>query len=79
MPQLGIFTNITQKAIMGEMVFGLAVVWVHPYPACISTLDEVAEKLNLLTTSGKNWATPLCSSVKMPNMFPSLRRVTLAL
>ena len=38
------------------MVFGFAVVWVHPYQGCISTLDEVAKKLTLLTTSGENWA-----------------------
>ena len=41
---------------MGEMVFGLAMVWVHPYQAHVSTLDEAAKKLTLLTTSGKNWA-----------------------
>ena len=29
---------------------------VHPYQACIPTLDEVARKLTLLTTSHENWA-----------------------
>ena len=41
---------------MGEMAFRLAIVWVHPYQAHISTFDEAAKKLVLLTTSGKNWA-----------------------
>ena len=31
-------------------------VWVHPYQACIPTLDEAAGKLALLTTSHENWA-----------------------
>ena len=38
------------------MVFGLAMVWVHPYQAHIPTLDEVARKLTLLTISHENWA-----------------------
>ena len=37
------------------MVFGPAIVWVHPYQAHIPTLDEAAKKLTLLTTS-ENWA-----------------------
>ena len=41
---------------MGETAFGVAMVWVHPYQACVSTLDEAAKKLALLTTSSKNWA-----------------------
>ena len=38
------------------MVFGLAMVWVHPYQACIPTLDDVVRKFTLLTTSHENWA-----------------------
>ena len=38
------------------MAFGLAVVWVHPYQACLSSLDEAAKKLTLLINSGNNWA-----------------------
>ena len=45
-----------KKATKGEMVFGLAVVWVHPYQAHIPTLDEVVIRLTLLTTSHENWA-----------------------
>ena len=41
---------------MGEVVFGLAIVAVHPYQASIPTLDEAARKLTLLTTFGKNLA-----------------------
>ena len=38
------------------MVFRPAMVWVHPYQACIPTLDEAARKLTLLTASCENWA-----------------------
>ena len=37
-----------KKATKEKMVFGLAVVWVHPYQAHIPTLDEVQRKLTLL-------------------------------
>ena len=47
---------LPKKATEEEMVIGLAVVWIHPYQACIPTLDEVAQKLTLLTTSHENWA-----------------------
>ena len=41
---------------MGEMAFGIAVVWVHPYQAHVAALDEAAKKLALLTSSSENWA-----------------------
>ena len=45
-----------KRTVGGEVEFGLAIVCVHPYQACISSLDELAKKLALLTTSGRNWA-----------------------
>ena len=47
---------LPKRVIVGEMVFGLAIVWVHPYQAHIPILDEVAKRLSLLTTSSNNWA-----------------------
>ena len=47
---------LAKKATKEEMVFGLAMVWVHPYQTCIPTLDEVVRNLTLLTTSHENWA-----------------------
>ena len=70
---------LPKTAIEGEMAFGLAMVWVHPYQACISTMDEAAKTLTHSQLLAKIGPTPLCSSMKMPNMFPSLRRVTLVL
>ena len=45
-----------KRSIKGEMVFGLAVIWAHPCQAHVSSLDEVAKRLALLTSSGRNWA-----------------------
>ena len=47
---------VPKKTNEGEMAFRLAVVWVHPYQACLSSLDEVAKKFTLLIDSGDNWA-----------------------
>ena len=38
------------------MVFGVAMVWTHPYQASLSSLDEVVKKLALLISLGDNWA-----------------------
>ena len=43
------------KTVKGEMAFRLAMVWAHPYQACLSSLDEVARKLTLLFNIGDNW------------------------
>ena len=45
-----------KKTIEGEMAFRLAMVWAHPYQACLSSLDEVAKKLILLISLSDNWA-----------------------
>ena len=44
------------KTIKGETVFSLAAVWVHPYQACLSFLDEAAWKFTLLIDTGYDWA-----------------------
>ena len=48
-----------KKATEEEMMFRLAVVWVHPYQAHIPTWDEVVRKLTLLTTSHEIGPMPL--------------------
>ena len=45
-----------KKTIEGEMAFGLAEVWVHPYQACLSSLDEAVKKPTLLINLGNKWA-----------------------
>ena len=70
-----------KKATEEEMVFGwFAMVWVHPYQACIPTLDEAVRKLTLLTASHKNWAYTFYEvQWGQPTNPPALREVNLVL
>ena len=45
-----------KKTIEGEMAFGLAMIWAHPYQACPSSLDDAVKNLVLLISLGNNWA-----------------------
>ena len=38
-----------------ERVYRLAMVWVHPYQARVSTIDDMAKQLTQLTSTGPNW------------------------
>ena len=40
---------------MGERVYRLAMVWVHPYQVRVSTIDEAAKQLAQLASTGSNW------------------------
>ena len=46
---------LAKESVAGERVYGLAMVWVHPYQTRVSTIDNMVRKLILLTSSGPNW------------------------
>ena len=46
---------LPEEGIAGERVYGLVMVWVHPYEARLSTIDDVVRKLTLLASAGPNW------------------------
>ena len=46
---------LPKEGIAGERVYGLAMVWVHPYQARVSTIDDAAEQLAQLASTGPNW------------------------
>ena len=46
---------LPKEGIAGERVYGLAMVWVHPYQARVSTIEDAAKKLILLASTGPNW------------------------
>ena len=46
---------LPKDSVVGDRVYGLTVVWVHPHQARVPTLDKVARKLTLLTSSGSSW------------------------
>ena len=58
-----------------QFAFELAVVWVHPYQACIPSLKEVARKLTLITPSGENWVYAFVQFNDDAQYAPSLRKV----
>ena len=46
---------LPKEGVAEERVYGLAMVWVHPYQAWVSTLDSTAEQLTQLASTGPNW------------------------
>ena len=46
---------LPKEGIAEERVYGLAMVWVHPYQARVSTLGTAAEQLTQLASTGPNW------------------------
>ena len=46
---------LPKEGIAGERVYGLAMVWVHPYQARVSAIDDMARKLTLLAFARPNW------------------------
>ena len=46
---------LPKEGITGERVYGLAIMWVHPYQARVSTIEDAAKKLILLASAGPNW------------------------
>ena len=46
---------LPKESVVGERVYGLVVVWVHPFQARVPTLDEVARKLALIASFSSNW------------------------
>ena len=52
---VGFLLILHKEGIAGEKVYGPAMVWVHPYQARVSTIDDVVRKLTLLASSGPDW------------------------
>ena len=46
---------LPKEGIAGERVYGFAMMWVHPYQARVSTIDDVVRKLTLITSARPNW------------------------
>ena len=46
---------LPEEGVVGERVYGLAIVWVHPYQARVSMIDNVAKQLTQLASTGPNW------------------------
>ena len=46
---------LPKEGVAGEGMYGLAMVWVHPYQARISTIDGTGKQLAQLASTGPNW------------------------
>ena len=46
---------LPKEGVEGERVYGLAMVWVHPYQARVSMIDYVAKQLAQLASTGPDW------------------------
>ena len=46
---------LPKEGIAGERVYGLAMVWFHPYQSRVSTTDDAARKLTFLASARPNW------------------------
>ena len=45
----------TEEEATGDRMYGLSTVWVNPYQARVSTVEEAIRELTALVSSGPNW------------------------
>ena len=46
---------LPKEGVAAEGAYGLAMVWVHPYQARVSTIDDAAKQVAQLAPTGSNW------------------------
>ena len=46
---------LPKEGVTAERVYGLAMVWIHPYQARVSALGATAKQLTQLASTGANW------------------------
>ena len=74
--KLAFLLILPERAIEGELAFGLAVVWVHPFQACLPSPEEVVRKLTLSTPFGENWVFAFTWFDDDTQYAPFLKKVT---
>ena len=45
----------TEEGVAADRVYGLSTIWVNPYQARVSTVEEVVKQLTALVSSGPDW------------------------
>ena len=45
----------TEEEVTGDRMYGLSTVWVNPYQARVSTVEEAVRELTALVSSGPDW------------------------
>ena len=46
---------LTEGCTLGDRVYSLSTMWVHPYQARVSTMEKVVKQLTSLTCTGPDW------------------------
>ena len=46
---------LTKEGAAGDRVFGLSMMWVNPYQARVSTMEEAVKQLTALISTGPDW------------------------
>ena len=46
---------VTKKGTVGDRVYGLSMMWVNPYQARVSTVEEAVKQLTTLISTGPDW------------------------
>ena len=66
---------LPKESAAEERTYGLTMVWVHPYQARVSTIEEAIKQLDQLTPLGPIGPVPWCNSMGMPTTCPYLLKV----
>ena len=46
---------LTEEGAVGDRVYSLSMIWVNPYQARISTMEETVKQLTALVFTGPDW------------------------
>ena len=46
---------LTKERAVGDRVYGLSMIWVNPYQARVSTVEEAVKQLTALVSTGPDW------------------------
>ena len=46
---------LPEEGAVGDRVYGLSVIWVNPYQARVSTMEEAVKQLTALVSTGPDW------------------------
>ena len=74
--ELAFLLILPERVIEGELAFGLAVVWVHPYQTHLPSPEEAVRKLALITPSRENWVYAFAHFNDDAQYTPSLKKIT---
>ena len=67
---------LTEEGAVGDRVYSLSTIWVNPYQARVSTMEEAVKQLTALISIGPDWPYALVWLMGIPTTQHSLGRGT---